>query len=116
MIKMTMMTMVQAINSALKCEMKLDKAVVVLGEDVGVDGGVFRVTDGLQAEFGAERVIDTPLAESGFIGCSIGMSINGLKPVAEVQFSGFIYPGFDQIVSEAANAQLGPEPKGPGLK
>ncbi len=102
MMKMTMMTMVQAINSALKCEMKLDKTVVVLGEDVGVDGGVFRVTEGLLNEFGAERVIDTPLAESGFIGCTIGMAVNGLKPVAEVQFSGFIYPGFDQLISHAA--------------
>ena len=94
--------MVQALNSALMLEMESNKDVVVLGEDVGVDGGVFRVTEGLQTKFGKQRVIDTPLAESGIIGTSIGMAIYGLKPVAEVQFSGFIYPAFNQLVSHAA--------------
>ncbi|QQR92258.1 MAG: alpha-ketoacid dehydrogenase subunit beta [Candidatus Iainarchaeum archaeon] len=99
---MTKMNMVQALNSALMLEMESNKDVVVLGEDVGVDGGVFRVTEGLQSKYGKQRVIDTPLAESGIIGTSIGMAIYGLKPVAEVQFSGFIYPAFNQIVSHAA--------------
>ena len=99
---MAKMNMVQALNSALALEMESNKDVVVLGEDVGVDGGVFRVTEGLQTKFGKQRVIDTPLAESGIIGASIGMAIYGLKPVAEVQFSGFIYPAFNQLVSHAA--------------
>lgn len=99
---MAKMNMVQALNSALMLEMESNKDVVVLGEDVGVDGGVFRVTEGLQSKYGKQRVIDTPLAESGIIGTSIGMAIYGLKPVAEVQFSGFIYPAFNQIVSHAA--------------
>src|ERR1051325_1275595 len=79
-----------------------DPRVVVLGEDVGRNGGVFRVTEGLQAEFGAERVFDTPLAENGIVGSGIGMALYGLKPVAEIQFVDFIYPAFDQIVSELA--------------
>ncbi len=99
---MTEMNMVKAINSALKEEMERDKTVMVLGEDVGADGGVFRVTDGLIDQFGEDRVADTPLAESGIIGSSIGLSISGLKPVAEIQFSGFIYPGFDQLISHAS--------------
>jgi len=99
---MAVMTMVQAINSALKHEMRNDSRVVVLGEDVGVNGGVFRCTEGLFQEFGGDRVIDTPLAESGIIGCAIGMAMYGLVPVPEIQFSDFIYPAFDQIVSEAA--------------
>ena len=90
---MAKMTMVQAINLALRQEMDKDDSVVVLGEDVGVDGGVFRVTDGLIDQFGKERVMDTPLAESGIIGVSIGMAVYGLKPVCEIQFSGFIYEG-----------------------
>ncbi len=99
---MAKMNMVQALNSALMLEMESNKDVIVLGEDVGVDGGVFRVTEGLQSKYGKNRVIDTPLAESGIIGASIGMAIYGLKPVAEVQFSGFIYPAFNQLVSHAA--------------
>ena len=86
---MSKMNMVQAINLALKQEMEKDRDVIVMGEDVGVDGGVFRVTDGLHAQFGEERVIDTPLAESGILGTAIGMALGGLKPVAEIQFSGF---------------------------
>jgi pyruvate dehydrogenase E1 component beta subunit len=94
--------MVQAINAALRSEMKRDGDVVVLGEDVGVDGGVFRVTDGLLQEFGPERIMDTPLSESGIAGAAIGMSVYGLKPVAEMQFMGFIYGAMEQIVSHAA--------------
>jgi pyruvate dehydrogenase E1 component beta subunit len=96
------MTMVQALNDALRIEMKKDDRVVILGEDVGKVGGVFRVTAGLQEQFGEERVIDTPLAEGGIIGTAIGMALYGLRPVPEIQFADFIYPAFDQIVSEAA--------------
>ena len=99
---MPVMTVLQAVNSALKEELKRDERVVLLGEDVGKAGGVFRATEGLQEEFGAERVIDTPLAESGIIGAAIGMALYGLRPVPEIQFADFIYPAFDQIVSEAA--------------
>jgi pyruvate dehydrogenase E1 component beta subunit len=95
-------TMIQAINEALRQKMKEDSTVVVLGEDVGVDGGVFRATLGLIEEFGENRVMDTPLAESSIIGASIGMAINGLKPIAEIQFMGFIYQGFDQILNHVA--------------
>lgn len=94
--------MVQAIGLALREEMRRDRDVVVLGEDVGMDGGVFRATEGLLAEFGAERVIDTPLAESGIIGTAIGMALYGFRPVAEIQFMGFTYPALDQIFSHAA--------------
>jgi 2-oxoisovalerate dehydrogenase E1 component beta subunit len=96
------MTMVQALQDALRVALHGDPRVVVLGEDVGVNGGVFRVTEGLQAEFGEARVLDTPLAENGIVGSAIGMAINGLKPVAEIQFVDFVYPAFDQIVSELA--------------
>jgi pyruvate dehydrogenase E1 component beta subunit len=99
---MVSMNMVQAINSALALEMERDPTVVALGEDVGVDGGVFRVTDGLQKRFGAARVIDTPLAEGGIIGMSIGMAINGLRPVAEIQFMGFSYLTMNQLISHAS--------------
>lgn len=99
---MPKLNMVEAINLALHQEMKKDKTVVVLGEDVGLDGGVFRVTEGLYKKFGRERVIDTPLAESGIVGVSIGMAVNGLKPVAEIQFEGFMAPAFDQLVTHAA--------------
>src|SRR5436190_13598275 len=96
------MTMVQAIQDALRVALRQDPRVVLLGEDVGKNGGVFRVTEGLQAEFGAERVSDTPLAENGIVGGAIGMALYGLRPVAEIQFVDFIYPAFDQIVSELA--------------
>jgi len=99
---MTEMNMVQAINDALRLEMRRDDRVVVLGEDVGKVGGVFRVTQGLYDEFGDDRVIDTPLAEGGIIGAAIGMALYGLRPVPEIQFADFIFPAFDQIVSEAA--------------
>jgi len=96
------MTMVQAIQDALRVALREDSRVVVLGEDVGKAGGVFRVTEGLQAEFGEERIVDTPLAENGIVGSAIGMGLYGLKPVVEIQFVDFIYPAFDQIVSEMA--------------
>lgn len=99
---MAEMNLVQAINSTLAAEMRRDPDVVVLGEDVGKVGGVFRVTEGLHAEFGEDRVIDTPLAEGGIIGTAIGMALYGMRPVPEIQFADFIYPAFDQIVSEAA--------------
>jgi pyruvate dehydrogenase E1 component beta subunit len=99
---MPKLNMVQAINLALKEEMQRDNSVVMLGEDVGREGGVFRTTDGLYDAFGAERVIDTPLSESGIIGAAAGMAVYGLKPVAEIQFMGFIYPAIDQIFSHAA--------------
>ena len=100
--------MVQAINLALREEMERDDRVVLLGEDVGKDGGVFRVTDGLLEIFGEQRVIDTPLAESGIVGAAIGMALYGLRPVAEIQFMGFIYPAFDQIFSHAARSGTAP--------
>ena len=99
---MAKMTMVQALNLALRQEMEKDDSVIVLGEDVGVDGGVFRVTDGLIDLFGDERVLDTPLAESGIVGMSIGMAAYGLKPVCEIQFSGFSYQNFHQVENHAA--------------
>lgn len=91
-------TMAQALNAALR-EAMVDESVVILGEDVGRTGGVFRVTDGLQQEFGSERVIDTPVAESAIAGAAFGMAIAGLKPIAEMQFMGFSYPAYDQIVN-----------------
>jgi len=99
---MATLNMVQALNLALREEMERDKDVVVLGEDVGKDGGVFRVTDGLFSRFGPERVMDTPLGETGIVGAAIGMAAYGLKPVAEIQFLGFIYTAIDQIFSHAA--------------
>jgi pyruvate dehydrogenase E1 component beta subunit len=102
---MAVVNMVQALNSALRAEMKSDPDVVVLGEDVGVDGGVFRVTEGLLEEFGPERVMDTPLSESAIVGAAIGMSVYGMKPVAEIQFMGFIYGAMEQILSHAARVR-----------
>ena len=99
---MPMMNIVQAVNSALRTEMRKDDKVIVLGEDVGRNGGVFRCTEGLLDEFGPDRVIDTPLAEGAIIGSAIGMALKGMRPVPEIQFLDFIYPAFDQIVSEAA--------------
>lgn len=99
---MAQMNMVQAINQALHLEMKRDDRVVVLGEDVGKVGGVFRVTQGLFEAFGEGRVIDTPLSEGGIVGTAIGMALYGLVPVPEIQFADFIFPGYDQIVSELA--------------
>jgi 2-oxoisovalerate dehydrogenase E1 component beta subunit len=95
------MTLVEAVNRALAYEMSADESVVVLGEDVGVNGGVFRATVGLQARFGPERVFDTPLAEGLIAGMSIGLAAQGLKPVAEIQFMGFVYPTLDQLINHA---------------
>ncbi|HYD02791.1 MAG TPA: alpha-ketoacid dehydrogenase subunit beta [Alphaproteobacteria bacterium] len=94
---MAKINMVQAINEAIKSEMARDKKVLIMGEDVGVDGGVFRVTDGLSTQFGPNRVIDTPLAEAGIIGTAVGLAINGMKPIVEMQFIGFSYEGFHHI-------------------
>ena len=99
---MPQMTMVQAIQDALRLALREDPRVMILGEDVGKNGGVFRVTEGLQAEFGEARVADTPLAENGIVGAAIGMAIYGMRPIAEIQFVDFVYPAFDQIVSELA--------------
>jgi len=99
---MPVMNIIQAVNDALRIEMRRSPDVVVLGEDVGKFGGVFRATQGLQEEFGAARVIDTPLAEGGIIGAAVGMALYGLRPVPEIQFADFIFPAFDQIVNELA--------------
>jgi 2-oxoisovalerate dehydrogenase E1 component beta subunit len=99
---MATLNLLQAVNDALRGEMRRDRDVVLLGEDIGRFGGVFRATQGLQEEFGADRVIDTPLSEGGIVGTALGMALYGLKPVPEVQFADFIYPAMDQIVSEVA--------------
>jgi pyruvate dehydrogenase E1 component beta subunit len=96
---MAQLNLVGAVRLALKQEMERDPSVVVLGEDVGADGGVFRATEGLVQEFGQDRVIDTPLSESGIVGVATGLALYGLKPVAEIQFEGFLYPALDQIIS-----------------
>ena len=99
---MKIMNMVQSINNALDIKLKEDNNVIVYGEDVGVEGGVFRITEGLQKKYGADRVFDSPLAESGIVGTAVGMAVAGLRPIVEMQFSGFVYPGFNQIISHAA--------------
>ncbi len=95
-------TMAKAINMGLRAAMEADPKVLVMGEDVGKLGGVFRVTDGLQKDFGEDRVIDTPLAESGILGTAIGLALRGYRPVCEIQFDGFVFPGYDQIISQLA--------------
>jgi pyruvate dehydrogenase E1 component beta subunit len=99
---MTNFTIVKAINAGLRRAMEHDPKVLVMGEDVGKLGGVFRVTDGLQKDFGEDRVIDTPLAESGIIGTAVGLALRGYRPVCEIQFDGFVFPGYDQIVTQVA--------------
>ncbi|MEP6479785.1 MAG: alpha-ketoacid dehydrogenase subunit beta [Rhodoglobus sp.] len=99
---MTELTLAKAIGSGLRRALLDDEKVVLLGEDIGKLGGVFRVTDGLQAEFGPDRVMDTPLAESGIVGTAVGLAFRGYRPVVEIQFDGFIYPAFDQIVAQVA--------------
>ena len=99
---MKVMNMVNAINNAIDIKLTEDRNVIVYGEDVGVEGGVFRVTDGLQKKHGADRVFDSPLAESAIVGTAIGMAVAGLRPVVEMQFSGFAYPAFNQIISHAS--------------
>ena len=97
-----MLPMAKAINEGLRAAMAADEKVLLLGEDIGTLGGVFRVTEGLKAEFGEKRVLDTPLAESGIVGSAIGLAMRGYRPVCEIQFDGFIFPGFDQITSQLA--------------
>jgi pyruvate dehydrogenase E1 component beta subunit len=99
---MTQMTFARAINSGLRKSLESDPKVVLMGEDIGALGGVFRITDGLQKDFGRHRVIDTPLAESGIIGTAVGLAYRGYRPVVEIQFDGFVYPAFDQIVCQVA--------------
>ncbi|MBC7278787.1 alpha-ketoacid dehydrogenase subunit beta [Nocardioides sp.] len=99
---MTKMTMAKALNAGLRRSMEDDDKVVLMGEDIGRLGGVFRITDGLQKDFGEARVIDTPLAESGIVGTAVGLALRGYRPVVEIQFDGFVYPAYDQIVSQVA--------------
>ncbi|MCZ2524724.1 alpha-ketoacid dehydrogenase subunit beta [Streptomyces sp. HB2AG] len=99
---MAQMTIVKALNEALRDSMDSDPKVLVMGEDVGKLGGVFRVTDGLQKDFGEDRVIDTPLAESGIVGTAVGLALRGYRPVVEIQFDGFVFPAYDQIVTQLA--------------
>ncbi|KPL60599.1 alpha-ketoacid dehydrogenase subunit beta [Rossellomorea vietnamensis] len=100
--KMKTLTMVQAITDAMRVMLAENDDVLLMGEDIGTNGGVFRATDGLQQEFGEDRVLDTPLSEAGFIGAAIGMGLNGFRPVTEVQFLGFIYPAYEQIMTHAS--------------
>jgi 2-oxoisovalerate dehydrogenase E1 component subunit beta len=99
---MTAITLAKGVNMGLRAAMEADPKVLVMGEDVGKLGGVFRVTDGLQKDFGEDRVIDTPLAESGIVGTAVGLAMRGYRPVCEIQFDGFVYPAYDQIVSQVA--------------
>jgi len=99
---MSKMTLAKALNAGLRKAMENDPKVLVMGEDVGKLGGVFRITDGLQKDFGEDRVIDSPLAESGIIGTAVGLAMRGYRPVCEIQFDGFVYPAYDQIVSQVA--------------
>src|SRR3954447_8563236 len=101
------LTIGKALNTGLRRAMERDPKVLIMGEDVGKLGGVFRITDGLQKDFGDQRVIDTPLAESGIIGTAVGLAMRGYRPVCEIQFDGFVYPGFDQIVSQLAKLHYG---------
>lgn len=102
---MPQLNMVEAINQALLQEMERDPRIIVLGEDVGLNGGVFRVTNGLQQRFGADRVVDTPLSESGIVGTSIGLAMAGMRPVPEIQFDGFLGPAYDQLNTQAARCR-----------
>jgi pyruvate dehydrogenase E1 component beta subunit len=103
---MTVLTLSKAINEGLRKSLEADPKVLIMGEDVGKLGGVFRVTDGLQKDFGEARVVDTPLAESGIVGTAIGLALRGYRPVCEIQFDGFVFPAFDQIVSQLAKQRL----------
>src|SRR5712692_4029208 len=103
---MTKLTLSKALNEGLRKALENDAKVLVMGEDVGKLGGVFRVTDGLQKDFGESRVVDTPLAESGIVGTAIGLALRGYRPVCEIQFDGFVFPAFDQIVSQLAKHRL----------
>jgi 2-oxoisovalerate dehydrogenase E1 component beta subunit len=103
---MTVLTLSKGINEGLRKSLEADPKVLIMGEDVGKLGGVFRVTDGLQKDFGESRVVDTPLAESGIVGTAIGLALRGYRPVCEIQFDGFVFPAFDQIVSQLAKQRL----------
>lgn len=102
----TDMTLIQAVTDALRIKLATDDTTLVLGEDVGKNGGVFRATDGLQAEFGEDRVIDTPLSEAGIVGTSVGLAVNGFKPIVEIQFLGFIYPAYEQIMTHVSRIRM----------
>jgi 2-oxoisovalerate dehydrogenase E1 component beta subunit len=104
--KTNQLTLIQAINDGLRTMLKEDERVILLGEDIGRNGGVFRATDGLQEQFGEERVMDTPLSEAGIIGTSVGIAVNGFKPVAEIQFLGFIYPAYEQIMTHVSRIRM----------
>src|ERR1700680_626833 len=99
---MTRLTLSRALNEGLRKAMENDPKVLIMGEDVGKLGGVFRITDGLQKDFGEDRVIDSPLAESGIIGTAVGLALRGYRPVCEIQFDGFVFPAFDQITTQVA--------------
>src|SRR5438445_9468941 len=99
---MTTLTLSKALNEGLRRALEDDPKVLIMGEDVGKLGGVFRVTDGLQKDFGEGRVMDTPLAESGIVGTAVGLALSGYRPVVEIQFDGFVFPAFDQIVTQVA--------------
>ncbi len=99
------LTIIEAVRDGLNCALKSDKNVMIIGEDIGKNGGVFRATDGLQKKYGKNRVVDTPLAEAGIIGSAIGLAVAGMKPVAEIQFMGFLSPAFEQIISHAARVR-----------
>ncbi|HEY0774217.1 MAG TPA: alpha-ketoacid dehydrogenase subunit beta, partial [Nocardioidaceae bacterium] len=99
---MAKITLAKGLNAGLRAAMEKDPKVLIMGEDVGKLGGVFRITDGLQKDFGEDRVIDTPLAESGILGTAVGLAMRGYRPVCEIQFDGFVYPAYDQIVSQVA--------------
>src|SRR6201982_2006806 len=103
---MTKLTLSRGLNEGLRKALEDDPKVLIMGEDVGKLGGVFRVTDGLQKDFGEGRVIDTPLAESGIVGTASGLALRGSRPICEIQFDGFVYPAFDQIVSQLAKMRL----------
>ncbi|MDX1260958.1 alpha-ketoacid dehydrogenase subunit beta [Exiguobacterium sp. K1] len=104
--RQTEMTLVQAVTDALRTKLTDDETTLVLGEDVGKNGGVFRATDGLQEEFGEDRIIDTPLSEAGIVGTSIGLAVNGFKPIVEIQFLGFIYPAYEQIMTHVSRIRM----------
>ncbi|WP_103382884.1 alpha-ketoacid dehydrogenase subunit beta [Pseudonocardia dioxanivorans] len=110
---MAVLTMAKALNDGLRKAMEADPRVLVMGEDVGKLGGVFRITDGLQKDFGEQRVLDTPLSESGIIGTAVGLAIRGFRPVCEIQFDGFVFPGYDQIVSQLAKVHFRSQGKVP---